>query len=179
MNLDIDDLLGETEEKPKESAVQKMNFTIDASNTPPIRKTTAASYERKNEQPRHRMYVELAASGWTAQEIAKELGCRYETVNDILKQQANLPLLAKRIHENFGTDQQVVEVIKRSVVASVELYEAVVADPKQKMSDRIAAADRLLERRYGKANQPINRDTDVDLNALNDDELLKMARNDN
>ena len=129
---------------------------------------------RKKEQPAHTAMAQLAAEGYQGTEIARILGRHPHTVNDVLRQPYAQDRVVKCVRDTHGTDHEVVEIIKETVVAAVNLLAETIVDSKQKRSDRILAAEKILERRYGKANQPINRGTDVDLNSLSDAELAKM-----
>lgn len=135
----------------------------------------APSYERQQELPWHRTALEMAANGYTAEEIAARLGCSPPTVQDVLKQpqyqQTQVNLIARAASE----DHEVCELIKANVKIAVEALADIVSDEKARNGDRIQAARELLDRRYGKPNQPMNRGTDVDLNNLSDQELAKMC----
>ncbi len=141
---------------------------------PPLFNRATPQVIRQREKPSHRAMVELAAKGWTPNEISRQLGMTATTVQQILNQPYAASNLANEIHENFGTDHQVVELIKESVVEAVTVARDIMRDEGARKADRLAAANLLLERRYGKANQPINRGTEVDLNNLPDTELAKM-----
>lgn len=133
-------------------------------------------YNVQQEKPHHRVMLEMAAKGMNVKEIAHATGYTPVCVNNILRQSHSQESLVEEIRRQHGTDERVVQVIKDNVLAAVETLASIVRDDKAKGSDRIAAAEKLLERRYGKANQPINRGTDVDLNALPDSELAKMLQ---
>lgn len=162
----------QAEGKPVDCPIQILNPTEEE--TIPLRNRGEAAYVRQQELPHHRVFAELSAKGYSSKEIATMTGFSPVCVQDILRQPGQDSFLAKEIKRNFGTDQEVVEVIKGAVVDSVKMLAGVVNDTKAKGSDRIAAAKELLDRRYGKCNQPINRGTEIDLNSLPDSELVKM-----
>jgi len=141
---------------------------------PPLANAKDPFYFNKKEKPVHRAMLHLAAQGYDVKEIAERTGRTPVCVNNILRQPMLQSTLVKEIHRVNGEDQEVVEVIKSNVVSAVKTLASIINDEKAKGSDRIAAANALLERRYGKANQPINRGTDVDLNSLTDAELAAM-----
>jgi hypothetical protein len=58
----------------------------------------------------------------------------------------------------------------------VQLYADVLNDPNLPLQQRMEAAERFLNRRYGKPNTPINRGTEIDLNNLPDSELAQMIK---
>ncbi len=131
-------------------------------------------YHNQKEAPVHRAMLHLSAKGYTVKEIAERTGRTPVCVNNILRQPMLQQTLVNEVKRVNGEDEQVVEVIKANVVLAVKTLADIVRSPTSKGSDRIAAANALLERRYGKANQPINRNTDVDLSKLSDKELAAM-----
>jgi hypothetical protein len=141
---------------------------------PPLTNAKPPFYHNQRETPAHRAMLHLAAKGYTVKEIAERIGRTPVCVNNILRQPMLQSTLVNEIRRVQGEDEQVVEVIKSNVVNAVQVLANIVRDDKAKGSDRIAAANALLERRYGKANQPINRGTDVDLNSLSDSDLAAM-----
>jgi len=140
----------------------------------PLKNRKPPFYHVQKEAPAHRAMLHLAAKGYSVKEIADKLDRSPVNVNNILRQPMLQQDLVKEIRRVQGEDEEVVEVIKQNVVVAVKTLASIIKDEKARGSDRIAAANALLERRYGKANQPINRGTDVDLNKLSDSELAKM-----
>jgi len=63
-------------------------------------------------------------------------------------------------------DQRVAKIIKDNVADAVQTLADITKDKDAKKSDRIAAAEALLNRRYGRPNQPVNKNDGVDLNTL-------------
>ena len=131
-------------------------------------------YVRQQELPWHRLALERASMGYTAREIAEQLGCTPTAVQDILRQPQYQQVQVQMIKKELTKDQIVVDTIRNNVVAAVETLVDIMGDAKVKTADRIQAAKELLNRRYGMPNQPINRNTDVDLNKLSDKELADM-----
>lgn len=140
----------------------------------PLANRKAPYYHVQQEKPHHRVFLELAAKGYTVKEIAEQTGFTTVCVNNILRQEHTQQFLVNEIRDIHSVDDEVVQVIKQSVVEAVSALANIVRDTGSKGSDRIAAANALLDRRYGKPNQPINRGTDVDLSKLTDDELAAM-----
>lgn len=160
------------------SEAGKVGFTVDSPGSggfgpPPIRAKPPGCLLQE-EKPTHRIALELAAKGFTIKEIAEITGFTLPAVGNWLKQPNAVVTLANEVRRIHGEDEQVVQIIRENVIHAVNTLAGITKDPKAKGSDRIAAANALLERRYGKANQPINRNTDVDLNKLSDDDLVKM-----
>lgn len=131
-------------------------------------------YRVKQERPAHRVMTELAAQGYDVKEISAKLGYHPVTVNNILRQGHSQQTLVDACRKYASEDDEVVELIKGNVVKAVETLKEVMQDPNAKGSERIAAAEALLNRRYGKPNQPVNRNTDVDLNKMSDADLAAM-----
>lgn len=146
------------------SGIQILNETI--TEVPTLNRPPGA-YVAKQELPHHRAAIELAAKGcYTQKEIASMLGKTPLTVSNVTKNPNYQRYLADAIHRIHGEDEEVLEIIKEGVTKAAQLLVNVVKDKDAKNSDRIAAAKELLDRKYGKPNQPVNRGTDVDLNAM-------------
>ena len=157
----------------KNGPVQILNKTA-AEGDAPLLKQKAAAYIVQSERPEHREILELVAKGYTFKEVAAMTGKSPTCVQYIAKQPATEQVLANTIRRNFGEDEKVVELIRDNVLLAANTWVDIMKNPNARAADRIAAAERLFERRYGKANQPINRGTDVDLNDLSDSDLAKM-----
>jgi len=143
--------------------------------TPLLYNRKPPQYVRQQELPWHRIALEKAAKGFTAREIADELGCSPTAVQDILRQPQYQQTQTELIKREADEDREVYEVIKTNVVSAVKTLKDIMNDKNQSAAYRIAACKELLDRRYGKPNQPMNRNTDVDLSQLSDAELTKLA----
>lgn len=171
-------ILGATEKPPCEAR----QFTAVPSGEPvaiesmpsPLWNRKAPNYERQQELPWHRTALEMAAKGYTCEEIAARIGCTSVTVQDILRQPQYQQTQVNLIRQAANEDHEVCELIKSNVKMAVKTLTAIANDDKARASDRISAARELLDRRYGKPNQPMNRGTDIDLNNLSDADLAKM-----
>ena len=141
----------------------------------PLAGRTLPPYIRQKEQPWHRQAIELAAKGYQVKEIAEMVGRTGQCVQDIVRQPGLQQDLVDKIAKETSADHRVVEIIKDNVAELTQIAVDIAKDPRMKGSERLAAIAMVLERRYGKANQPINRGTDVDLNTLSDSELMKLA----
>ncbi len=144
------------------------------SSAKPLWQRKRPSYVRQQELPWHRTALEMAARGYTAEEIAARIGCSPPCVQDVLKQPQYQQTQVDLIRRESDKDYEVCEVIKSNVVLAVKALASIVNDSNSRPVDVIAASRELLDRRYGKPNQPMNRGTDVDLNALSDRELAAM-----
>jgi predicted transcriptional regulator len=131
-------------------------------------------YQNQRERYTHRIMLEKAAQGYTVKEIAEQTGFTAVAVNNILRQPYAQQTLVDEIQRIHGVDEEVVEIIKKNVVKAAKLYETVLNDPMADRKDRMEAAERFLNRRYGKPTQPMSQGSAIDLNALSDDEIAKL-----
>lgn len=160
------------------SPVQILNKTSPTTtssvvNEKPLQQAPPA-YELQNERVRHRVMLEYIAKGHTDKEIAAMMGCSAPMVGYIRKQPRYQEGLLNEVKRKMNEDQEVVEFIKANVVKAVTTLASVMSDSEARDSDRISAAEALLNRRYGKPNQPVNAGNTVDLNHLSDADLAKM-----
>ncbi len=158
--------------KPTPNGVST-SASIPTVNSPLLRNFATPVLLRKKELPAHRLMAELSARGYQANEISEIVGRCKLTVQDVLKQPHTQQYLANEVKRVASEDERVVTVIKDSVVSAVEALADIVKSG-VKASDRIAAANALLDRRYGKAAQPIGRGSGVDLDQLTDEALAQM-----
>jgi len=143
---------------------------------PLLHNRKAPQYVRQQEQAWHRVALERAALGYTAKEIAEYLGCSAVTVQDILRQPHYQQEQVNIIRRNTSEDDKVYEAVKENVHEAVQTLASIMKDREVSPAYRIAACKELLDRRYGKPNQPVNRNTDVDLSKLSDAELVKLLQ---
>ena len=135
----------------------------------------APFHVNKKERPIHRVMIELAAKGYNNREIADMTERSAVNVNNALRQPHSQQFLADTIRAKVSEDERVVELIKDNAFALADKLVKLALAPTTHPRDVIAAANSILDRRYGKANQPINRGSDVDLNKLTDEELYSMC----
>lgn len=130
------------------------------------------AYFLQAERPEHRIIIYLKAEGYSNLEIADKVGWTPAGVANIVKQ----PWAAKRIVEIIqqkGGDA-VQQLLQGSAVDMVQRL-ITEANEAQCSRDRITAADKVLDRIYGKPNQSIVHHKGTDLNRLSDEELAKLA----
>ncbi len=137
-----------------------------SSHAPQLANRKKPYYTTQKEGHVHRVMLTYAAKGYSVKEIAGMTGYTPVAVNNILRQEHSQQTLVDEIRHLNGEDEEVVLFIKQKVVAAVKTLAGVMEDDKSKGADRIAAANAILNRRYGMPNQPINRGTDVDLNVM-------------
>ena len=140
----------------------------------PLANAKAPYYQNQRERYTHRIMLEKAAQGYTVKEIAEQTGFTTVAVNNILRQPYIQQTLVDEIQRIHGVDEEVVEIIKRNVVKAAKLYESVLNDPTADRKDRMEAAERFFNRRYGKPTQPMSQGSVVDLNNLSDEELAAL-----
>lgn len=144
-----------------------VNDTPVREDAPTLANRKLPFYQNKQERPAHRAMLELAAKGYDVKEIAERTGYTAVCVNNILRQPALQQTLVNDIRKTVSEDERVVQIIRENVVRAVNTLADVMAGGEGiRASDRIAAAEALLCRRYGKPNQPINREKGVDLDSL-------------
>ncbi len=156
---------------PLSSPIQKMNGTTGNGNAPELANRKAPYYHNQQERPAHRVMLEYAAKGYSVKEIAEMTGYTPVCINNVLRQPHSQQTLVNEIRRIHGEDEEVVSIIKDNVVASCRLYEKILnggelADSIEDRKLQMETAERFMNRRYGKPNQPINRGTEVDLNTL-------------
>lgn len=149
---------------------------VEVPDAPVLVRRKGPNVPLQQEKPNHRVFLELAAKGFSHVEIAQMTGYTAACVNNALRQEHIQQTLADRIREVQGADEQVVEYIKEGVLDAVKIAGEIMRDPTAPKQARLAALNVFLDRRYGKPNQPINRGTEVDLNNLTDSELASMMR---
>ncbi|SRR6266702_96671 len=148
--------------------------TLTLGSAEPLANAKLPYYQNQRERYTHRIMLEKAAQGYTVKEIAEQTGYSCVAVNNILRQPYAQQTLVDEIRRIHGVDEEVVEIIKNNVVKAAKLYATVLNDPNADRKDRMLAADKFFDRRYGKAVQPMSQGNCIDLNSLSDDELKKM-----
>jgi membrane-associated HD superfamily phosphohydrolase len=159
------------EQAIEESCFQSLKST--AEDSPLLANRKEPQRVNQQERPNHRVFLELAAKGYDVKEIAAQTGYTPACINNALRQPHLQQTLVDAIHKFANEDEKVVELIKDNVARAVNVLVGIMHDKEAHNRDRISAAMALLDRRYGKPNQPLNRNTDVDLNSVSDKELLE------
>lgn len=133
--------------------------------------TRMPHYALKREKFEHRMVIFLKAQGLSNKEIAEKTGYTPVSVSNIVRQ----PWAQQRILEemNSAGRDQVQTMLQGAAVDAVQRLISEMDNPEARASERIQAADKLLDRLYGKPNQPITQRTD--LQNLSDDDLAKIV----
>jgi hypothetical protein len=158
-------------ENPLSAFDAEMPTEVEIKQAPPLvnRRKPYHGYANgavRQERPAHRLFLELAARGYTVKEIAERTGYTPVCINNILRQKHTQQVLVNEIRQVADEDEEVVEFIRQEVLESVKTIKRIRDDSNAPKAVRLAAANDLLNRRYGKPNQPVNRGTDIDLNTL-------------
>lgn len=129
-------------------------------------------YNIKHERLEHRVIIYLKAEGLSNKEVAEVSGFTPVAVSNILRQ----PWAKRRVLEiiqSKGSDA-VETVLKSSALDSIykliELRDSPLTQPE---TQRKSAND-LLDRLFGKPNQPVQHSGNLDLTKLSDEELARI-----
>lgn len=132
------------------------------------------------ERPQHRVIAELAAQGLKSVEIAATLGVSNGMVSQVIRQPQNKEFIADLIHENFALNKQVIEVLDANVLDALNTLGSVMRDEDAPKNARIAAANAILDRKYGKATQKVQYSKEQDMDSLTVAEIAQaLPRNKN
>lgn len=129
---------------------------------------------RKYEKYEHRIIAELKAGGRTNQEICEITGYCASSVASIVKLPWVKQFVMDEIHKHGG--QAVVDYMSQHAMPAAQTIVQGFMDVEMPRGrDRVAAANSVLDRLFGKANQNIVTHKGADLTKLTDDELANLA----
>lgn len=123
---------------------------------------------RQKEMPWHRVVAHMIAEGYTYEEIAKTLGRNRRTIEEIARQPFVRQRTIAKIEEN--TKSEIKAFLESEVMPSLQAVVAVRNDPNSKPSEKLAAANSVLDRFLGKPTQPIQHNTKTP-SEMTDEEL--------
>lgn len=125
-------------------------------------------WKAKREQPYHRVVAEMLAQGYTQKEIAIMVGRDPDTITRVARQ----PYVRERMINNIKSNakQEIKAFLEKEVMPSLQMVVAVRNDPTAKTSDRLSAANTILDRFLGKAAQPIQHEI-KEPSTMTDEEL--------
>ena len=128
--------------------------------------------ELTHEKVRHRLVAVLKATGsLTDREIAELTGYSATHVSTICKQPSAEKMILERMH---GTGDAAMKVLQdASVAAAKRLVQ--IAETAENMETKRKANNDILDRKYGKPNQPYSVSQKA-ANELHDSELAKIAQ---
>jgi hypothetical protein len=130
-------------------------------------------YRYKSEKYEHRLIAYMKVRGMNGVQIAEELGISKITVYTVLKQPWVRELILSSL-KDAGRDG-IQELLHGTAIDNFQFLIDVRDNDKAQTRDRIAAANALLDRTYGKPNQPVTHREEVDLTKLSDEELAKVV----
>lgn len=131
--------------------------------------------QRKYEKYEHRIIAELKAAGRTNQEICEITGYCATSIASIVKLPWVKQFIMDEIHRHGG--QQVVDYMtEHAMPAAKAVVQGFMDEDMPRARDRVAAANSLLDRLYGKANQNIVTHKGTDLTKVTDEELAAIAQ---
>jgi hypothetical protein len=134
----------------------------------------APHYGIKHQKPEHRIVILLKAQGNTNKEIANVTGLTPVSIANILRQ----PWARKQLVEeiNSAGRNEVVQMFKGAALDVAERMIEIVNNPESRDSDKISAGHMILDRLFGKPNQPMEVNlNDSSLKSMSDEQLLKIA----
>lgn len=132
-----------------------------------------AQYTLQQEQPHHRVICHLAAQGFNNLEIAQQTGYTPVTIAYVKKQPWAEALIRHLIDTEGG--EAVRKTLQGSTLTAAKVLQEILEGKEEnaKVSDKIKAAQLVLDRVYGTAPQTIVHGK-VDLEKLPDSELQKI-----
>lgn len=122
-----------------------------------------------NETPRHRLVVSLYLQGFEFQEIAERTGFGAGYCSTILKQPWAREFMAKM--QNMTTAQRVMVLLDGAAAPALTRLITEMDNMKARSSERTVAADKVLDRLFGKAVQPIVHSQVNDPSKMSDAEI--------
>lgn len=130
---------------------------------------------RKYEKYEHRIIAELKAGGRTNAEICAITGYCASSVASIVKLPWVKQFVMDEIHKHGG--QAVVNYMSQHAMPAAETVVSGFMDEEMPRGrDRVAAANSLLDRLFGKANQNIVNHKGTDYTKVSDEELAAIAQ---
>lgn len=129
----------------------------------------------QQERYEHRIIAELKASGKTNTEIAHITGYTQPAIGYIVKQPWCKEYILSEIHRRGG---QMVQdyMAKHAMPAAETIVQGFMDEDMTRGRDRVAAAEALLNRVFGKPTQTVISHKGSDLSKLTDDELANIAQ---
>jgi predicted transcriptional regulator len=128
-------------------------------------------YVLQSERPVHRAVIFLAAQGLSYIEIAQQLGITPSCVQYVVKQDWAQEEILKQIHDNGG--DAVAQVLSQQALPSVMKLIELRDSEKAAAEVQRKAANDLLDRIFGKPNQPVTHHQE-NLDEMTDAELQEV-----
>lgn len=139
----------------------------------PLHNPADPRHTLKREKLEHRVIIYLKSQGMTYGEIAQRTGYCKATVANVCKQPWARSIILAEITK-AGRDQ-VETVLQGEALESVLKLIDIRDSEKAPVETQRKAANDILDRVYGKPNQPVQH-SDVDAKTLTDKQLMEIAR---
>ena len=132
-------------------------------------------YLINHEKAVHRLMVYLSVRGDTLKEISEATGYTTVAISNVLRQPSAQVLAAEEAKRLGG--QEVTVVLRGKALNAVQrLVKEIDNESTGSSQSRIAAANALLDRVYGKPNSPITHYDGGSLDQLSDEEIAKRLK---
>lgn len=132
--------------------------------------TKSPAYENQKELPHHRIVAYLKATGMKNVEIARRLGYSPVTINYLVRQPFMELLVLEEIKKTCDPALQL--ILNESYDAASRVIE--ISKTAESEEVRRKANESILDRKWGKASQPMSIVSGKDMSALPDAELEKI-----
>lgn len=135
-----------------------------------------ARFRLKREQLHHRMFAIMKAQGFSITEIAEQTGYSPATIHITLAQ----PWVQEMVLEelNRAGRKKIDELLDAQVIPSLQKIISIRDNPDAPIREQRCAANDILDRVFGKPNQPMSFKHERDLSKLSDDELKQIIASD-
>lgn len=161
---------------PESPSLQSAPEAVRVKQVQPIRSFHNArdpQYTLFREKPEHRVVCYLKAQGLNHKEIAERTGYTTVAIAYICAQKWAQELIAEELTQ--AGRSRVEYILSEQAVPSLEKLITLRDDPEVNKEVQRKAANDLLDRIFGKPNQPITHKT-IDPNELSNEELARIAR---
>lgn len=179
----LDVLLGQSQQATVEAAQGMRSLSsrpeelVIGEDIPDLHGFKESCQPAKQEKHEHRIIALLKASGYTNSEIALQTGFKPSTISYIVKTPWAKQFIMEEIHRRGGA--QVQEFMARHAMGAAEvLVDGFEMEDMEARRDRVAAADKLLDRVFGRPTQTVVNHKGTDLNELTDADLAQIAQQD-
>lgn len=169
-NIDLSDFLEAA--KPEEPLTSCLEYEQDRQERPLYNDPSPAVVLQK-EQASHRLIAFLKAQGLSNVEIGQRVGKSPVAVGYICKQPCTAAIIVEEIALAGRSEVEV--VLQGAALDSVNKLIEIRDDADASKDVQRKAANDLLDRVFGKPNQPMTH-ANVDLDTLSDAELAKIAK---
>jgi hypothetical protein len=130
-------------------------------------------YAIKHQRLEHMTVIYLKAQGLTNTEIAAQTGWTTVAISNLLRQPWAQEQVLEIVHQNGGNAVQ--QCLNANALKAVQRLVREMDNDDARPSERIVAADKLLDRLYGKPNQPIEHRAG-DTSQMSDEELEAIVK---